>query len=242
MIGLGEDSGSWTASNWVRNMFNDEDDYYFRGVLAGGGWGGDVVVDHCILTTDRVGCTCVALADEYPGTNDVQFLAMGARMEPELRQFNYVQADKASLALVPMPRPSVVKSRSFDDGSVDVTLRVERPEGGVYMGFKGCDCGPVGYRIRGIQNPGDVATSRNPGTRMKSHWPVLQLGDGQGAKAGVQSITPLGKNVTVHAACAGDKPIDVYLAAELIFPNGSKSPFTLDLVSADSPKVECGKR
>ena len=241
-LGVGEDSGSWSAVYWARRAFKPDGDYHFRGVLAAGGWGGDIGVDHCILTSDPEGCTCVALVDEYPGTSDVQFLAMGARMDPNLAQFNFQQPEKAPLTLVPVPRPSIVRSKSFDDGSVDVTLRVDRPKGGVYKGYEGCDCGPIGYRIRAIQNPRGIATSRNPGTRLKSQWPVLQLGDGRGSNAGVQPVTPFGSEVTVHAACSGGEPVDVYLTAELILPNGTGPAFALDLVSADSPKVECGQR
>ena len=186
------------------------------------------------------GCTCVALADDYPGENLGRFASLSAKIHPSFGHFSFTQPAFTSITLVPMPTPIVESTREFGDGSVDVAVRVDPPSDGNYVGYNGCDCAAVGYKIRAVENPDGVATVDDPGTRAKSAWALLPLGDGSGADAGPQPVTDLGAHVTVHAACAGVNPIDLYLVAELTFPNGDGPPFTVEYVSGDSAVVECG--
>ena len=241
---VGDDSGSWNVSNWMQKAFPDAPPYYYRGVLTGGGWGGDLAVDNCILLTDPQGCSCVALGDDYLGGETGTFLVMGSQIDPGLAQFNYVQAGFASLQMLPIPPPIIEGSQGFANGSVDLTVRVDAPGGGVYQGFGACDCTPTSYRVRAVQNAGGVPTSTNPGTRAISAWPLLDLGDGSGNPAGSQPAagTPLGDSVTVHAPCSNVNQLDVYLVTELFFNNGGNpaGDFQLQTVSANSPEVECG--
>ena len=245
---VGDDNGTWAAANWLRTRFVDFPPYYFDGHFTGGGWGGDLAVDGCILFTDFDGCTCVALGDEYPGENLGRFASMSSRfnVNSSFAAFDFRQPlgcaplECDPLTLVPMPTPIVESIQEFGNGSVDVTVRVDPPSDGNYVGFEGCDCAAVGYQIRAVQNPDGVATVDVPGTRAKSAWPLLPLGDGSGNDAGDQTATDLGDSVTVHATCSDVNPIDLYLVTELFFPNGDGPLFTIEYVSGDSAVVECG--
>ena len=244
--GVGDDSGTWDVFNWMNVSFPDNPPYYYRAVFTGGGWSGDVAVDGCLVFTDPTGCTCVALGDEYPGENFARFASMSARYSSSIGVFDFrvplecIFPNCDPLTMVPMPVPIVESVEEFGNGAVDVTVRVDPPGDGNYVGFNGCDCAAVGYQIRAVQNPDGVATIDDPGTRAKSAWPLLPLGDGSGGDAGPQSVTDLGDSVTVHAACSDVDPIDVYLVTELFFPNGDGPLFTIDYVSGDSVVVECG--
>ena len=241
---VGDDSGSWAVQNWMQEAFPPSPPYYYRGVLTGGGWGGDLAVDNCILLTDPNGCSCVYLGDDYNRQDCGQFLVMGSQLDPALAQFNYAQPGLASLQMAQIPPPIILGSSGFGNGSVDLNVVVNPPAGGVYQGHGNCDCAPVSYRIRAVQNPGGVLTSTNPGTRQIGAWPLLDTGVGTGNPGPPQPAvgTPLGQPVTVHAPCSSANQLDVYLVTELMFNNGGhpSGPIQSLVVSKDSPEVECG--
>ena len=246
--GVGDDSGSWHVSNWMQKAFVDNPPYYYRGVFTGGGWGGDLAVDNCILISDPNGCSCIALGDDYGNVQIGRFAVMGSQINPSLAQFDYrnprgcsASSNCDNLELVPIPTPDLLASRAFPNGTWDLDVRVDPPAGGVYQGFGDCDCNPTAYRIRAVSNDDGVPTSVDPGTRAKTAWALLPLGNGTGVPAGAQpeAGTPLGASIVVHVACRPDELRDVYLVTELFFENGPLADFQLDTVSADSPRVDC---
>jgi hypothetical protein len=238
--GVGADNGTWPATSWFVPFFPDTPPYYYGGSLSGQGWSADLGIDGCgLLAPNPQNCTCVALADEYPGSNTGVFSAHGAVYNQPTNRYNFDPPGGEQMPMGAIPVPIIVDSNAFPNGSVDLQVRVDPPSSGVYMN-DGCACGPTGYRVRLTDNPNGVGTTTQPGTRDKGAWTLPSLGNGTGSPAGPQPVTTLGVPVTIHAPCSSVNPRDVYLTTELIFPNGAGPTFSIEKVSGDSLQVECG--
>jgi hypothetical protein len=238
--GPGTDSGSYAATNWFTPLFPDSPPYYYGGSLSGQGWSQDTAIDGCpVLAPSPTACTCVALTDEYPGTNRGQFSVHGAVYDQPSNRYNFDPPGGGPMPMADIPVPIIENSDAFPNGSVDLTVRVNPPVGGVYMN-DGCNCGPTHYQVRMTDNPNGVGTTTQPGNREKGSWTLPSLGNGTGTPAGPQAPTQIGTPVTIHAPCSPVNPRDVYLVTELFFPNGGGPQFTISKVSGDSLQVECG--
>jgi hypothetical protein len=233
-FGLGDDNGDFYSANWFHYDSDPTYGVYYAGYVNTN-WGQNGI-DGCLLNAgatsglDGDECTCILLSDQY-GTDG--YFAIASSMV-DINGHTYFDMPGADgngnggpIILVPIPKPFItLADTNFATRDIDLTVTIDPFSTGIYE-KDGCDCGPVGFKIRSMLIPrGDPP----PADRDAELWTELELAGG-----GAQPVTPLGSSVTVASTC-GYAYHDVYLAAQLIFDSG----FGTAVVSRNSTRIECG--
>ena len=226
-VGLGNDNGAFdlVASGGIQS-YQLPSYLFYQAAEVVSGWS-DPSVDGCI---DGGNCQCLLLSEQDGA--DTYLAILSAQSEATTDTFfNRGGADgegnELPIILEELQRPAILSTSRLPDFTVLPQVRVDTPTANIYA-KDGCDCSPIGYRVLQIMFP----RGTNPATvsRDIAEWSPVALSDGQ-----PQGITPIGDTVTVRSEC-GNVDRDVYLAAQLIFPDGFELPY----VTKNSAWIQCG--
>jgi hypothetical protein len=227
------DTGPATCSGnqWVCANFTGGSGFYGAGLLVGG-WSSSNQVDGCgVAAFPATKCSCVLITDQWSGVG--YYLIAGAAHDPT-GTFDFTQPGGAPLELVPIPKPGITGSQRLQP-SLDVVLntRIPAPAAGVYL-KDGCNCAPTGYKI--LQQILPEMSPAPTDRALTAGWTEPNREDGSPQPAnGSPFGTGMGQGVNVRSAC-GMSDTDVYLATQLIFPDGYRAT----ILSENSTRVECG--
>jgi hypothetical protein len=232
IVGPGDDAGIWTVPpyDWAYHNPTYYGYYHYAGSIFAG-WGAHGGIDGCLQNNPPGSCTCVLLTDQDSAVGYFAIAGNAASAGLWWTQLDQPGNDGAGnaapIVLAPIPKPIFLSvSRRPGTFHIDATMTVPAiPEADYTLG--GCDCGPIGYRIVEQVIP---RLSPPPLDRDATLWQAMTTPGG-----GAQPITPLGAPVTIESIC-GYLDNDLYIAAELYFDSGFKSP----VVSRNSTRVECG--
>ena len=228
-IGVGDDNGDWTSSNWTKHSSYQFDEIYhypaFMTMTNGPAgvpgfppnW--TFAGDGCITNSTPIGegCTAVLLTDQW--NNVGLFTALTARANQvgnfDLWPGTTDAAGAPSIILRAIPQPNSIRGRVQPNSDLVLEVEVPEPSAGIEQDP---DCAAVLAGFKVWVFPAESGAVPPQDRDILSGWilPDLVNGDPQGA-------TPLGNpvEVRVSSAVAGG---DLYVAAQLVFDDGFSTP------------------